>query len=168
MSIFPLILTLAGCFSAADPTPAKVELLWPAGAPGAVGTEVQDKPSLTIYLPPAERAVGTGVVICPGGGYAHLANDHEGKQVAEFFNKLGVAAFVLQYRLAPRYSQPNPMLDAQRAMRHVRSHAVEYGLKPQRIGIIGFSAGGHLASTAGTKFDAGKADAADPIDRVSC
>jgi acetyl esterase/lipase len=141
-------------------------LLWPEGAPGAVGTEDRDKPSLTIYLPSPARAVGTGVVVCPGGGYQNLALDHEGQQIAEWLNSMGVAAFVLRYRLAPRYRHPAPMQDVQRAIRLVRTRASEFGIAPDRIGVWGFSAGGHLASTAATHFDAGEASAADPINRA--
>ncbi len=149
------------------PQEPKTEPLWPGGAPGAVGSEEADQPSLTIHLPPASKAVRTGVVVCPGGGYTHLAMDHEGKQVAEWFNSIGVAAFVLKYRLGPRYRHPAPLMDAQRAIRIVRHRASEFGVLPDRIGIMGFSAGGHLASTAGTHFDAGESGASDPVDRQS-
>ncbi|MDQ6708654.1 MAG: alpha/beta hydrolase, partial [Acidobacteriota bacterium] len=108
---------------------------------------------LTIYPPPAGKAAGTGVVICPGGGYGALAMDHEGKQVAEWLNSLGVAGFVLEYRLGPKYHHPIELGDAQRAMRYVRSNAKTFGIEPDRVGIMGFSAGGHLAATAGTHFD---------------
>ncbi len=141
-------------------------LLWPAGAPGAVGAEDADRPTLTAYLPPPEKALDTGVVVCPGGGYATLAMDHEGRQVAQWLNALGVAAFVLKYRHAPRYRHPAPLQDAQRALRLVRSRAAEFGVVPDRIGIWGFSAGGHLASTAATHFDEGNPAADDPIERV--
>jgi acetyl esterase/lipase len=143
-------------------------VLWPGGAPGAVGNEDADRPTLTVYLPPADRAVPTGVVVCPGGGYAKLAMDHEGRQVAEWLNSLGVAAFVLKYRLGPRYRHPAPLEDAKRALRLVRSRAGEFRIAPDRIGVWGFSAGGHLASTLATHFDAGNPAAADPIERVSC
>jgi acetyl esterase/lipase len=150
------------------PTDAtKTELLWPNGAPGAMGTKPTDQPSITVYLPPTDKATGTGVVVCPGGGYGGLAVNHEGKDVAEWFNQRGVAAFVLRYRVAP-YKHPAPMLDAQRAVRTVRARAKEFGVDPKRVGIMGFSAGGHLASTVATHFDYGKSDADDPIDRVSC
>jgi acetyl esterase/lipase len=143
-------------------------LLWPDGAPGALGNTDDDRPAVAILLAPKEKAVRTAVIVCPGGGYGHLALDHEGKQVAEFLNSLGVSAFVLRYRLAPKYRHPAPIIDAQRALRFVRSRAREFGVAPDRIGIWGFSAGGHLASTAGTHFDAGDPNAPDPIDRASC
>jgi acetyl esterase/lipase len=146
----------------------KVELLWPHGAPGAIGSEPADQPTLTIFLPAAEKANGTAVVICPGGGYGALAVDHEGKQVAEWLNNLGVTAFMLKYRIAPRYRHPAPLQDAQRAIRTVRARASEWNVDPHRVGIWGFSAGGHLASTAGTHYDEGKAGTEDPIERVSC
>ena len=140
-------------------------LLWPSGAPGAVGTEAVDSPRITVYRAPAEKAGGAAVVICPGGGYVVVAADHEGKQVAEWLNSIGVTAFVLQYRLGPRYRNPAPLRDSQRALRMVRASAGEWGVDPARVGILGFSAGGHLASSTGTHFDAGNQDAADPIDR---
>jgi acetyl esterase/lipase len=145
--------------------PATV-LLWPGDAPGALGNEDRDRPSLTIYLPGPDR-VPTGVIVCPGGGYQGLADNHEGRQVANWLNSLGVAAFVLKYRLGPRYHHPVELGDAQRAIRFVRSRAKEFGIQPDRIGILGFSAGGHLASTTGTHFDTGSPGASDPIDRES-
>jgi acetyl esterase/lipase len=144
----------------------KVELLWPDSAPGALGSGEEDKPSLSIYLPPADKANGTAVVVCPGGGYQHLAVDHEGDQIARWLNSFGVTAFMLKYRIAPRYHHPAPLQDAQRAIRTVRARAQEWHLRPDRIGIWGFSAGGHLASTAGTHFDAGNPSAADAIERA--
>src|SRR5690349_7170551 len=142
-------------------------LLWENGARGALGNEDGDKPTLTIYLPLNPAASRTAVVIFPGGGYGMLASNHEGRQVANWFDALGVTAFVAKYRLGPRYHHPIELGDAQRAIRLVRARAAEFGISPDRIGIMGFSAGGHLASTAGTHFDAGNASAADPIDRVS-
>jgi acetyl esterase/lipase len=150
---------------AAEP---KVELLWANGAPGAVGTDEADKPTLTIWLPAADKANGCAVVVCPGGGYHHLAIDHEGKQIAEWLNTLGVTAFMLKYRIAPRYKHPAPIDDAQRAIRTVRARAAEWKVDPKRVGIMGFSAGGHLTSTAATHFDEGRADAQDSIDKASC
>jgi acetyl esterase/lipase len=144
------------------------QALWPAGAPGAVGKESADVPSVQVYLPAADKATGAAVVICPGGGYVALAMDHEGHQVARWLNSLGVAGIVLKYRIAPRYRHPAPLQDAQRALRYTRANAQQWHLDPRRVGILGFSAGGHLASTAGTHFDSGNPDAPDPIDRQSC
>ncbi|HJQ35083.1 MAG TPA: alpha/beta hydrolase [Pyrinomonadaceae bacterium] len=148
--------------SAAEPI-----VLWPQGAPGALGKEAEDVPTLTPYLAPKEKATGAAIVVCPGGGYGHLSLEYEGREVAEWLNTVGVTAFVLKYRLGPRYHHPAMLQDAQRAIRTVRARASEWGLDPARVGILGFSAGGHLASTAGTHFDAGKSDASDPIERVS-
>ena len=153
---------------AAAATEPKIDLLWPAGAPGALGSEDADKPSIAIYLPAKDKATGTGIVVCPGGGYGGLAMMHEGKDIAAWLNSLGVAAYVLKYRLGPKYHHPVQMGDVQRALRTVRSRATEFGLDSKKIGVLGFSAGGHLASTAATHFDAGQSDAVDPIDRVSC
>jgi acetyl esterase/lipase len=162
----PLLLTLA-LLPADDAKPAK-ELLWPKGAPGAVGTTAKDKPTLTAYLPAKGKRNGTAVVVCPGGGYGALAVNHEGKEVADWLVARGAAAFVLEYRLGPRYRHPAPLQDAQRAIRTVRHRARDLGLDAKKVGIWGFSAGGHLASSAATTHDAGKPRADDPIDRVSC
>jgi acetyl esterase/lipase len=142
--------------------------LWEHGAPGALGNEDRDIPTLTIYLPLDPTRSRTAVLIAPGGSYKMLASNHEGRQVANWFNALGVTAFVLKYRLGPRYHNPIEFQDAQRAMRLVRSRAKEFGYDLDRVGMMGFSAGGHLASTVGTHFDAGNASAPDPIDRMSC
>jgi len=146
--------------------PPPVILLWPSGAPLALGTAPEDQPRITVFLP-KERKTQTAVVVCPGGGYGMLAVDHEGKQIAQWLNNLGIAAFMLEYRLGPKYHHPSQLLDAQRALRYVRSHADEYHLDAHHIGIWGFSAGGHLAAMAGTMFDVGDSAAKDPIDRVS-
>lgn len=164
---------LSALVLAQPPAGPKVVPLWDGKAPHAVGASDADKPSLTVFLAPKEKATGKAVVICPGGGYGFLASDHEGKQAAEFLNSLGLHAFVLKYRIVqmdrPGPLQPAPLEDAQRAIRHVRANADAYGLGADRtVGIMGFSAGGHLASTAGTHFDDGKKDAADPVDRASC
>ncbi len=146
-----------------------VELLWPDGAPGARGTEDADKPTLTVCLPPDDKATGAAVVICPGGGYGGLAMDHEGQQVAAWLNARGIAGFILKYRhRGTGYRHPAPLQDAQRAIRLVRTRADTWHIDPRRVGILGFSAGGHLASTAGTHFDDGDPDAADPVDRAGC
>ena len=139
--------------------------LWPDGAPGALGTADSDNPKITIYLP-KDRTTGSGVLVFPGGSYAFLAMDHEGRQIAEWLNHLGVAAFVVQYRYSP-YHHPVEINDAKRAMRYVRSHAAEFKISPDRIGVWGFSAGGHLASTLGTHYDAGNRSSPDLIERVS-
>ena len=144
-----------------------IEPLWPGGAPGAVGTEDRDKPTLTLRLADPAKANGTAVIVCPGGGYGGLAMDHEGKQIADWLNGHGISAFILKYRLGPRYRHPAPLQDAQRAIRMVRTRSKEFRIEPNRIGIWGFSAGGHLASTTGTHFDDGKPDAAEAIDRAS-
>lgn len=148
----------------------KVELLWPDGAPGARGTAEGDKPTLTIYLPPQDKATGAAIVICPGGGYGGLAMDHEGHQIGQWLNSFGVAGFIVTYRhrnSGAGYGHPAPIQDAQRAIKTVRSRAAEWGVDPGRIGILGFSAGGHLASTAATHFDESFCEARDAIDRVS-
>jgi len=148
----------------------EVKLLWPDGAPGAKGSDDGDKPSLTIYLPDKEKATGAAVVIFPGGGYGHLAMDHEGHQIAQWLNSIGVAGFIVKYRhrnSGAGYGHPAPIQDAQRAIRMVRSRAKEWDVDPGRIGIIGFSAGGHLASTAGTHFNTRYSKPVDEIDRCS-
>lgn len=141
--------------------------LWPEGAPGAQGNAPEDTPTLTIFPARGSRSVPTAVVVCPGGGYVHLSMVKEGSDVAEWLNQHGISAFVLKYRLGPKYHHPIELGDAQRAIRYARAHAKEYGYATNRIGIWGFSAGGHLAATAGTHFDNGNANAADPIDRES-
>lgn len=146
--------------------PAKTELLWQGRAPGAKGTAEEDQPSLA-YFPPKKAKNGTAVVVCPGGGYRALAMDHEGAQVASWLNSMGVTAFVLRYRLGPKYHHPSQMNDVQRAIRTVRARAAEYGIQPDRIGVWGFSAGGHLASTAATHIAEASPGAADPLDRVT-
>ena len=139
--------------------------LWPNGAPGALGSDPDDIPTLTPFLP-SEKSTGAAVIVCPGGGYTHLA-DHEGRPVAEWLNSIGITAFVLKYRIGPKYHHPAPLQDAARAIRTVRARAAEWNIDPKRIGILGFSAGGHVASTIGTHFDAGNPSADDPIERVS-
>ncbi len=151
--------------------PTKV-LLWPNGAPDAKGDADKDKPNLTIYPAypaPEEKACGTGIIVCPGGGYEHLSMEKEGTTVAHWLNGLGITAFVLDYRHGGKgYQYPAPQEDAQRAMRLVRSEAAKWNVDASRIGIMGFSAGGHLASTLGTHFDKGNAKADDAVERASC
>jgi acetyl esterase/lipase len=143
----------------------KTMLLWPAGAPGSLGEEDVDRPALTVFLPVAPNATKTGVVVAPGGSYTHLSTENEGYAYARWLNERGVAAFVLRYRLGPKYHHPVEMEDAQRAIRMVRSHAAEWGVATDHVGMWGSSAGGHLAATAGTKFDSGKADASDVVEQ---
>jgi acetyl esterase/lipase len=140
--------------------------LWSGRAPGALGVDESDIPVLTVYLPRTMAAATPAMIVCPGGAYARLASNHEGRQVAAYLNSLNMAAFVLRYRLGPRYHHPIELGDAQRAIRMLRSRATEWRLDPARIGIIGFSAGGHLAMSASTMFDSGDPRAADPIDRA--
>jgi acetyl esterase/lipase len=141
--------------------------LWDTKAPNAIGNEPADTPTITPFLAPKETASRAAIIICPGGGYARLSDVKEGSDVARWLNSLGISAFVLKYRLGMRYHQPNQLLDAARAVRYVRSNAARLEVDPDKIGIIGFSAGGHLASTLGTRFDPGRSDSADPIERVS-
>ena len=141
--------------------------LWPEGAPGALGKEEKDVPTLTPYLADPGKASGAAIVIFPGGGYGGLA-PHEGKGYADWLTTNGFSCFVVKYRLGSQgYRHPAMLNDAARAVRLVRSRAKEWNIDPKRIGVIGSSAGGHLVSTLITHFDAGKPDAADPIERQS-
>ena len=166
--------TVAGQAPAADsrydPTSTPDVLpLWTDRAPQAVGDESADRPNLTVFRPFGRRATDppvAAVIVFPGGGYGYLAANHEGRQVANFLNSLGITAFVLRYRVAPRYRHPVPLLDAQRAIRLVRARAASFGVRADQIGVMGFSAGGHLAATTATRFDAGRSNAADSVDRV--
>jgi acetyl esterase/lipase len=141
--------------------------LWPAGAKELTGTPPADYPTLTVFVPHKGRGTGSAVIVAPGGAYLGLASNLEGRQVADWFTARGVTAFVLKYRLGAKYLYPIPLEDAQHAVRLVRSLAASYGFQPDRLGFVGFSAGGHLAATTGTLFDAGSAAASDPIDRLS-
>jgi acetyl esterase/lipase len=140
--------------------------LWDGDAPGAVGQGDLDVPTLTLFRPQRGTANGTAVILAPGGAYLGLAANLEGRQVADWFAARGVTAFILRYRLGKAYLYPTPLRDAQRAIRLVRSRAAEFAVAPDRIGMMGFSAGGHLTAAAGTMFDGGKADAADPVERA--
>ncbi len=142
-------------------------LLYPDTPPDALGHDAHDIPTLTAYW--AENPVGSAVVICPGGGYWKLAMDHEGKQIAEWFQREGIHAFVLKYRLGQHgYRHPVMMHDGQRAIRMIRSMAPDHHINPDRVGIMGFSAGGHLAATVSTHFDEGDSTSEDPLQRYSC
>lgn len=139
--------------------------LWADGK-APVGNDTFDPASAFITLHKPEKPTGAAVIICPGGGYTSLVSDAEGHGIAKWLNGYGVTGIVLEYRI-PAGRAFVPLLDAQRAIRATRYHAKDWGIDPARIGIIGFSAGGHLAATAGTHFDKGKSDAGDVIDRVS-
>jgi acetyl esterase/lipase len=141
--------------------------LWPAGAPEVANTSPADLPTLTVFLPQKGKGTGSAVIVAPGGSYLRLASNLEGRQVADWLTARGVTAFVLKYRLGAKYLYPIPLQDAQRAIRLVRSLSATYGFAPDRIGFMGFSAGGHLAGATGTFFDAGKADSSDPLGRLS-
>lgn len=160
-SVFSTVASLLGADSS-NPIP-----LWPGGAPGALGQEEKDVPTLTPFLPDPARATGAAIVICPGGGYGGLA-PHEGKDYALWLNEQGIAGFVLKYRLGSGgYRHPAMLNDVSRAIRLVRANAEQWKIDPKRVGVMGSSAGGHLASTAVTHFDAGKPDAADLVERQS-
>jgi acetyl esterase/lipase len=167
MKISFLMAAFVGWLALAQAQPTNSFPLWPDGAPGALGQQDKDIPTLTPYLPDPAKATGAVIVICPGGGYGGLA-PHEGADYARFLNEYGVAGFVLKYRLGSGgYRHPVMLQDAARAVRLVRARAGEWKLDPHRIGIMGSSAGGHLASTLVTHFDAGKPDAADLVERQS-
>jgi len=145
------------------------ELLYPSGAPGAKGTGPEHEPALTWYPAPAGNNTGIAVVVCPGGGYGAHAMGHEGHDIATWLNGFGVTGVILEYRMRKGgYGHPVPLQDAQRAIRTVRARAPEFGINPSKIGIMGFSAGGHLTSTALTHFDKGDPGAADAIGKASC
>ena len=181
------LLLAAAPLAALEPLP-----LWPATAPGETATLAPEQdlskptdkpvggkplirlgnvstPTITIFPAPKDKNTGTAVVVCPGGGYNILALDLEGTEVCEWLNSIGVTGVLLKYRVPKRADRPRhepPLQDAQRALGLVRQHAAEWGI--ERVGILGFSAGGHVASTAGTHFDAGRAEAIDPVERLSC
>ena len=146
---------------------ARTILLWPTGAPGAVGTQDQDIPKLYVYPALGRDSSQTAVIVMPGGGYRTLVMEKEGADAARWLSAHGIEAFVLQYRLGPRYRFPAPIDDGARAIRYVRSHAHEFGLAEDKIGVWGFSAGAHLAGYLATVHDDGQPRAADPVDRAS-
>jgi acetyl esterase/lipase len=162
--ILPLHAQAAPTVSKSSEATAPTIPLWPAGAPGALGTADDDKPTLGIYLP-ASNPTRTAVIIAPGGGYQHLAMEKEGSDIARWLNARGVAAFVLKYRLGPKYHHPVELHDAQRAIRMVRAAAAEYKIDPTHVGMWGFSAGGHLTASAGTMFGPPDPTTADPIEK---
>ena len=162
---FALVAILIAQLQAAEP---KTFRLWEGDAPNALGTEEKDIPTVIVYMPENAKQSTPVLMICPGGGYGGLAMDHEGHQFAKWANEMGMAGVIVSYRHRGRgYGHPNPLLDAQRAIRLTRSHADDWNIDSQRLGMIGFSAGGHLTSTVLTHFDQCQADAADAIDRLS-
>jgi acetyl esterase/lipase len=167
---FALVLGAGACFAAEaqDGAVSQPIPLWQAGAPGALGSEPADVPTVTVYRAPknSDGTPSAAIVVCPGGGYGGLAQ-HEGEPIARWLNTLGITGVVLKYRLGPRYHHPVMLNDARRAIRTVRARAGEWNVDPKRVGVLGFSAGGHLAATASTQFDAGDANAPDSIDRLS-
>ena len=163
-----LLALLYAAASATSQAPTE-QLLWPNGAPGALGAAPKDQPRLLVWRAPRRDAATPAVVVCPGGGYGHLAMDHEGKQIAAWLNAIGVTAAVLDYRHRGKgYGHPAPLQDAQRALRIMRANADAWRVDPARTGVLGFSAGGHLASSVSVHHDAGEAEHVDPIERQSC
>jgi len=171
LAAMPLVIlaggqALAADAPAADAPPAFVGQLWPERSPIGDGQFEPLSARISVFRPTAKNT-GAAVIICPGGGYTRLMVEPEGQGIARWLNRHGIAGIVLEYRM-PGGRPLVPLLDAQRAIRLVRSRAADWQIDPRRIGIMGFSAGGHVASTAGTHFDAGDPQAADPIDRASC
>jgi acetyl esterase/lipase len=148
------------------PAPSTVEL-WPQGAPGAHGDSAEDRPAVTAYVPAADRNTGASVVIFPGGGFARRCEDHEGVLAAEWLRAHGVAAFIVRYRIVPIGTVKDAQIDAQRGVQYVRAHAAQWGVSPQRLGVLGFSAGATLAADVALRPRLAQPDAADPIERVS-
>jgi|YelNatPaOPRAMG01_1025707.scaffolds.fasta_scaffold37009_4 acetyl esterase/lipase len=144
----------------------QVAPLYDEAAPRSLGDQPEDIPALTWYPVKSGKAHRSAIVVCPGGGYGALA-DHEGKPIAEWLNTLGVSAFVLKYRLGPKYHHPTMLEDAARAIRTVRANSETFQVDKDKIGILGFSAGGHLASSISTHFDNGNPQSSDPVERVS-
>jgi acetyl esterase/lipase len=167
MKTIVIVLALIVCTAMVQAQTTNIFPLWPNGAPGALSNADRDIPTLTVYLPEPGQASGAAMVICPGGGYTGLAA-HEGGDYARFLNEQGIAGFVLKYRLGSAgYRHPAMLQDAARAVRTVRARAKEWNIDPKHVGIMGSSAGGHLASTLLTHFDAGNPDATDVIERES-
>ena len=166
-----LIIAVLTFFHVITPA-AEMIPLWEDKVPGALGSDEKDIPVFIPYIPAPEKATGAAVVICPGGGYSGLAMDHEGEQIGRWLESIGVTAFVLRYRLPGNgYPHPVPLFDAQRAIRTVRFNAMKWNIQPEKIGILGFSAGGHLASSAGTHFSKPvvlEGCQSDDVDAVSC
>ncbi|MCE2798874.1 MAG: alpha/beta hydrolase [Planctomycetaceae bacterium] len=161
-----LVIALSGMTLAIEPEDIQVPL-WPEGAPGALGNEPKDVPTLTVRKVESSNPTGA-LIICPGGGYGGLAMDHEGKQIVQWANSMGLTAVLCDYRHRGKgYGHPAPSQDALRAVRLVRAKASEWNIDPNKIGIMGFSAGGHLVSTVITQFDAGNKESTDTVARES-
>lgn len=166
LALFSFAFTQAAA-ELAKPTPTERIALWPGKAPVGNGQSENCSLELEVFLPPADKANGAAIVLCPGGGYIRHVTDREGYPIAQWLNEHGIATIILEYRL-PELRHEVPLLDAQRAIRLTRSKATAWRVDSQRIGILGFSAGGHVASTAATHFDSGDASATDPVERLSC
>jgi acetyl esterase/lipase len=170
-----IVLLISGVFSAAafgqstQPTTQRINL-WDKTPDVVAGKDTDTdptEPTLDIYLPDAGTETGAAMIIFPGGSYTHLSTTREGSDVAKLLVQHQIAAFVLRYRHGPRYQYPIPMEDARRAIRLVRSKAAQFAIDAHRLGVIGFSAGGHLAATVATQFDDGDPNNADPVERQS-
>lgn len=159
------VLAVAALISASPPP--LHEPLWPQAAPGALGSSPADRPGLTFFFPDSAPANGTAVIVCPGGAYGMLAREKEGVEPSQWLKSLGVKAFLLDYRVGPVYRHPVEMGDGLRAVRWVRANARRLGLDPRRIGMLGFSAGGHLAATVAAYSDDGDSASPDPVERAS-
>ncbi len=152
----------------ATPLDLETAFLWDGPAPNTKGDNREDRPRLYVLRPELVKATGCAVIVCPGGGYGGRAMEHEGTEVCRWLNSVGITAFLLAYRVRGAGYDPNDSFaDAARAVRFVRSHAADYGVAPHRIGMIGFSAGGHLISRVGLRHDAGNAEAKDPVEQQS-
>jgi len=147
--------------------PCDALALWTENVPLADGSAMIDQPILTIHRAPEDRSNGAACIVAPGGGYRILASDHEGLQVAKWLNRKGITCFVLRYRVGPKYHSSVSLIDGLRAVRYVRYFAEDYKIDSDRIGMLGFSAGGHLTVAVGTGWDSGKESSIDPIEKVS-
>jgi acetyl esterase/lipase len=167
--LIPLVLYVLVSQSVQAKEAVELDLpIWIEGAPGKLGNEANDIPIAMVRIPASEGPMAA-IVVCPGGGYGGLAMGHEGIEIAKWANDLGMAAIICDYRHRGKgYGHPAPLDDLQRTMRLVRTHASQWNIDPNRVGVMGFSAGGHLASSGLTKFDRGHAESKDPVERESC
>lgn len=160
------VVLLVALYMPAEHASPSYEPLWPEGAPGTQGNAKIDQPAIMLFPAPKGKATGAAVVICPGGAYKVLMDSYEGADIAKWLNSIGVTAAVLRYRLSPQYHYPAELNDALRAIRYMRYHAHDLGIAPDRIGVMGFSAGGHLASLAATHYMDAELMLSDPVDGV--